>query len=245
MLLKDWQNIFYQELQNRNLERSKSFISEELKNNITETRSFTKESRMQVYAYAFWARQVDSLLDDYPVLLVILGKKAFKDLLKDYIYYYPSTNYTLAELGRNLSKFMQDENMPKELCDLATFEWHLFELEYFKVEARPTATDIEKGDCYLKASVRVLQSDFPVINMYEEEKVLPAKMQSVVIVNNGTIEYYEVEPEAAVIIKAIQSGASFEDAILAAGDLSPEKVQEYFQDFMESGFFTSEPLATR
>ncbi len=244
MLLKDWQKIFYQELQERNLQRRKDFVSVDLKNNMLETTAFNKEKRMQVYSYAFWARQVDSLMEDFPVLLAILGKKVFQDILKDYIYHYPSTNYTLAELGRNLPKFMRDEKMSEDLCDLAKFEWHLFELEYYSEQPKVTANDIEAGRIFLKTSVRLIQSKYPIASIYEDEKLYPPKQQDVVIVVNEDIEYYEVEPAAAAIITSLQTGESIEVAINAAGNLSPEKVQSYFQGFMENGFFTSEPLAT-
>jgi len=244
VLLKDWQQLFYSELHERNKRRTKDFISEKLHQNINASEDFSKDIRMRVYSYAFWARQVDSLLEDFPTLEKILGKKAFKDILRDYIAAHPSTTYTLAELGRELPVFLKSESMPEWLVELATFEWNLFEIGYYPLQPAPTLEDIEVGSFTLKETVRVFRFNYPMIDIYQDEIEKASQPEAVVIVKNEHTEYFQLSLPAALILESLLVDESLDTAIGAAGDISPEKVQEYFQEFMANGLFTSQILAT-
>jgi hypothetical protein len=85
--------------------------------------------RIAIYNKQYWYRLVDILYDDYPGLVVILGRLKFNRLVCDYLLEYPSKSFTLRDLGENIFQFIEDhpDLVPKryfQLCkEMAAFEW--------------------------------------------------------------------------------------------------------------------------
>jgi hypothetical protein len=84
--------------------------------------------RLEIYNRVYWFRVLDCLYEDYPGLRAILGEKKFLRLATAYLARYPSTSFTLRNLGQHLEKFLRDEPhwiAPREelALDMARFEW--------------------------------------------------------------------------------------------------------------------------
>lgn len=84
--------------------------------------------RLEIYNRVYWFRVLDCLYDDYPGLRAILGERKFGRLATAYLAKYPSTSFTLRNLGRHLEKFLREEPhwvTPNEelALDMARFEW--------------------------------------------------------------------------------------------------------------------------
>ena len=84
--------------------------------------------RLEIYNRIYWFRLLDCLYDDYPGLRAILGEKKFMKLASAYLAKYPSTSFTLRNLGQRLEKFLSEEpewTSPNEelALDMARFEW--------------------------------------------------------------------------------------------------------------------------
>jgi hypothetical protein len=84
--------------------------------------------RLEIYNRQYWFRLLDCLHDDYPGLRAIVGQRAFMKLATAYLARYPSTSYSLRDLGNRLEAFLRGEPQwaaPREklALDMVRFEW--------------------------------------------------------------------------------------------------------------------------
>jgi hypothetical protein len=84
--------------------------------------------RLEIYSRCYWYRLLDSLYDDFPGLLSILGNESFLKMAKAYLTFYPSTSFTMRNLGASLERFLTEEPRwaaPREkmAIDMVRFEW--------------------------------------------------------------------------------------------------------------------------
>ena len=103
----------------------------------------TSFERLEIYNRVYWFRVLDCLYDDYPGLRAIVGEKNFMKLATAYLAKYPSTSFTLRNLGQELEKFLREEPQwiaPNEelALDMARFEWA--QVVAFDDAARPPVT---------------------------------------------------------------------------------------------------------
>lgn len=99
--------------------------------------------RLEIYNRVYWFRVLDCLYDDYPGLRAILGEGRFMKLATAYLAKYPSTSFTLRNLGQHLERFLREEPgwiAPNEqlALDMAQFEWA--QVLAFDEGARPPIT---------------------------------------------------------------------------------------------------------
>jgi hypothetical protein len=101
----------------------------------------TSFERLEIYNRQYWFRLKDSFYDDYPGLRAVLGNSRFERLTDAYLARYPSSSFTLRNLGRKLVKFLESEPKwvaprPRLALDMARLEWA--HIEAFDNEAKPT-----------------------------------------------------------------------------------------------------------
>jgi hypothetical protein len=97
---------------------------------VTRSRALTALERLAIYGSAYYARLLECLREEYPVLKHALGDEAFDAFAFGYLQKYPSHSYTLAKLGADLPRYLE-ETCPEEergawpefLADLAKLEW--------------------------------------------------------------------------------------------------------------------------
>ena len=88
----------------------------------------TSSDRLAIYSRSYWFRLFDSLYDDFPGLRSLLGHKKFHDFARAYLAAYPSSSWTLRNLGSRLVQFIEQEpawTSPRTTAarDIAAFEW--------------------------------------------------------------------------------------------------------------------------
>ena len=96
--------------------------------------------RLEIYNRVYWFRILDCIYDDYPGLRAVLGEKRFMRVVAAYLARYPSSSFTLRDLGQHLEKFLREEperTAPhqKLALDMARFEWA--QVIAFDAEAKP------------------------------------------------------------------------------------------------------------
>jgi len=80
--------------------------------------------RIGVYAYAYRARLIEVLGNDYPALQAQLGEEAFEHLGRGYIDAYPSSTPNLRWFGRHLTEYLRKRVPDQPLwAETAAFEW--------------------------------------------------------------------------------------------------------------------------
>jgi hypothetical protein len=150
-------------------------LSDEVKNSITDI------SHLGVYGRAYFHRLFSSMAADFPAIRTLLGQSSFERLVSSYLFYFPSTVTNIDEVGLNLPIYLKEYSLSAMLpflADLAKLEWLL--LESFYSEDSP-ALSLERlqnmpekvwGRAQLRLSkhVRFLNSDFPVVEMWEKRE---------------------------------------------------------------------------
>src|SRR5258708_7421807 len=101
---------------------------------VTRSKALTALERLAIYGYAYYARLLDCLREEFPVLKHALGEEVFDAFAAEYLERYPSRSYTLFELGVHFPRFLADTRPDREnegrsapswpdfLIDLATLE---------------------------------------------------------------------------------------------------------------------------
>ena len=98
----------------------------------------TSFERLEIYNRQYWFRIIDCFYDDYPGLRAVLGDRKFSKLARAYIARYPSTSFTLRNLGRHLERFLRENSHGPMALDMARFEWA--RVVAFDGEARPVVS---------------------------------------------------------------------------------------------------------
>jgi hypothetical protein len=101
---------------------------------VTRSRALTGLERLEIYNRAYFARLLECLREEFPGFLHAVGEEAFAEFAVDYLHKYPSTSYTLNDLGTRFPRYLAetrpgDEGKKKKgagwpdfLVDLATLE---------------------------------------------------------------------------------------------------------------------------
>ena len=86
------------------------------------------ETRLGIYADAYWLRLLDALRDNYPAVNGLLGDDAFETLVKAYIAEHPSPYRSIRWFGDRLAEFLAATppyDTQPVLAEMARFEWAL------------------------------------------------------------------------------------------------------------------------
>lgn len=101
---------------------------------VTPSRALTALERLSIYGYAYYARLLECLREEFPVLMHALGEEVFDAFAVGYLERYPSRSYTLFKLGADFPRYLaetrpepdSDQGLPADwpdfLIDLATLE---------------------------------------------------------------------------------------------------------------------------
>lgn len=76
----------------------------------------------------YFFRIRDSLKEDFPAVLKLIGEARFHNLITDYLLKFPPTHWSLRYAGQHLPKFLKSHPFIKKwpfLSDLARMEWGL------------------------------------------------------------------------------------------------------------------------
>ena len=60
----------------------------------------TSVERLEIYAGAYYARLLECLRAEYPIMAEAMGTELFDEFAVEYLQHYPSHSYTLNDLGR-------------------------------------------------------------------------------------------------------------------------------------------------
>lgn len=100
---------------------------------VCRSRNQTSIERLHVYAGAYYARLLECLRGEFPALAHALGQETFDGFAFGYLQSYPSTSYTLGNLGRNFPQFLA-ETRPADTAHDANPSWPNFLIDLATVE---------------------------------------------------------------------------------------------------------------
>lgn len=225
-----------------------------------------ESGRLEIYRYAYRARLVECLADDYPALQFALGAEPFEELCNAYIQRYPSKDPSLNFFGRHMSSFCRSEAAePFPLrafaADLAELEWALVEVLHARVadalssEALGAIPPERWPAARLPPSpaVRVVRSGYAVNAFFQafktgEEPAIPeAKEPSATAVyrTDMTLWRMGLTPAMAALLEGLFRGETLGEALgkLEQGLSEAEaaeaerSVMVWFREWVRAGFF--------
>ncbi|MCI0462277.1 MAG: DNA-binding domain-containing protein [Gemmataceae bacterium] len=107
---------------------------DEVEQVVTRSRTLTAMDRLAIYGTAYYARLLECLREEFPVLVHALGEELFDAFAVDYLQKYPSRSYTLNNLATSFPRYLAETRpepddgegsltgWPDFLIDLATLE---------------------------------------------------------------------------------------------------------------------------
>lgn len=233
---------------------------------LVSNRQLAAIDRIGIYHYAYHARLVDCLADDFPSVRHALGREAFDALAREVIERFPSDHPNLNRYGQRLVRHCQDARtrLPRRafIAELAALEWAM--IEVLHAQAAPTlsiaalqAIPLPRWEAVrFKASetVRLLRSDFPV-NRYlqaHRDELAPAipgrRASATAIYRKGfTVWRMDLTMPTAGILESLFRGEPLGRALAAleqAADPATQQrlatqVMAWFRDWVQSGFFAA------
>ncbi len=214
---------------------------------ITRSRAQTAIERLEIYAKAYYARLLECLRAEFPVLVHAMGADLFDEFAVGYLERYPSHSYTLNHLGANFAQYLEETRpeprtsapeWPEFLVDLARLEWAFSEVfdgpgaenEPLLDPAELRAIPPERWpDVRLKPvpCLRTLALRFPVNRYYRAVRrkraarpAAPAETFLAVTRRDYVVRHYELTRSQHALLSAVVSGANVAEAIAAAADLA-------------------------
>lgn len=98
--------------------------------NIISSKKLSANKRLHIYQNGYYARMIQAMQQDFPMLYEALGESAFASLVRDYVDHYPSKHFNLRYVGQHLSEFILScDPMFAPYAALACREWERLHLE--------------------------------------------------------------------------------------------------------------------
>ena len=101
---------------------------------ITRSSQLSSHERLQIYQSAYFARLEECLREEFPILARLLGEETFPEMAREYLQHNPSRSYTLAQLGANFPRFLEETRPPMDAHDPQAYDWPLLLVEVARLE---------------------------------------------------------------------------------------------------------------
>jgi Putative DNA-binding domain len=217
----------------------------------------TSVERLSIYANAYYARLLECLGEEFPVLRQTLGEETFNGFAFGYLQSYPSQSYTLGKLGENFARYLaktrpaeSDDgdvpaNWPEFLIDLATLEWtfsQVFDGPGVEHETLLSSEDLQAIDAEQWPAARLevvpclklLALRFPV-NVYytamrrDENPPVPAPAASWVAITRREfiVRRHELNLRQFELLGALAAGETIGAAIERAAAAPGASVEQF------------------
>jgi hypothetical protein len=224
-----------------------------------------------VYHYAYRARLIECLIDDYPALNYALGAEAFAALAGRYIVQHPSRSPNLNAFGRHMESFCRAQHDPRAgfLGDLARLEWALVEILHAEDAPPLAAEELARiapeawSGAQIRASdtLRVCRFEYQANAFFQEFKnggapaiPNPERLALAVYRQGFTLWRMVLTPAMADLLEDLMRGVTLGDALSAletciedpdALSDAPRDVAAWFSSWVQGGFFHSIQLPDR
>jgi len=239
---------------------------------VSRSKSLDSVDRLEIYAQAYYARLVECLRAEFPVLVRAVGEGVFDEFAVGYLQRYPSRSYTLNRLGADFAQYLDETRPPDDtwagaLVDVATLEWAIGEVFDGPGAEGWTLLDAEElaaipaerwPDAHLIAvpCVRTLSLQYPVRAYYtamreDDDFPPPAAAPSFLALTRRDylVRIHELAPLEYTLLNALLAGQSVGAAVgLVAESADPERdnlaadLHQWFGNWAAAGFFRSVEL---
>lgn len=244
-----------------------SAVAPDLDAVVTDSSQQSAEARLAIYARSYWARLLECLREEHPVVRAAVGDEAFDALAVGYLQEHPPSSYTLAQLGERFATYLSanrpDDDFSHAVVELAALERNInevFDLAGGETLGFLTSADLaavspeNRGELRLAPlpTFRLLAFDYDVndwftrLRVKTEEPRLPAKQPSHVALSRREfiVRRHALTAVQAELLTALADGAMLADAIEITVDRHPAAFEEltgslesWFAEWAAAGFF--------
>ncbi len=229
---------------------------------VTRSKALTAVERLSIYGYAYYARLLECMREEFPAVTHALGAETFDAFAVAYLQNYPSRSYTLTRLGKDFPRFLVETrpereegeaevSWPEFLADLARFEWTFSEVfDGPGVEGKEVlhAAKIQAvaADGWLEARLvcvdclRLLALRYPVHHYFtavrrQEEAVMPEPADTFLAVTRRhfVVHHYELSRPAYALLSALLAGQAVGEAIGAAAEAAGPEIDRLGADLRQ------------
>lgn len=132
---------------------------------IAPNESFSAHQRLQFYSRQYWWRIQGAFDEDFLSVKKLAGDKRYLELRNEYLKNYPSTSYTLRNLGSRFPEFLK--SIDTLYYDAACFDWARIESFDSASKASLTVNDFEDSGfssktLVLQPYVKLLSLSYPI-----------------------------------------------------------------------------------
>lgn len=215
-----------------------------------------------IYQRSYIARLRDCMIQQFGALQYALGEELFQSFVDEYLHRYPSTSYTLHDLGLKFPDFLEEtrpdkeakEDWPDFMIELAQFEYQINLIFDQKADEDYTLASKEthEDQLALLPVFHLFQHRFPISWYYKaylqkQDPQLPNLHSSFCAVTRKDYKLglYELRPEQYVFLSYLKQVDTVSDAkelMFSNHGFDPEKFEEVWQvwkeRWTEAGFFS-------
>lgn len=200
------------------------------------------EARFAIYAGGYRTRLEETLREDYPALLLLVGKTVFDLFASSYVAAHPPRHFSLYDYGAGFAGYLEATRPKEGGGPLAALPAAVARLERARAEAQ-RAEGLERNPgpppgadaallpglgLKLPDSVRLLRLDFDLLPLIEAadsggKAVVPERKESLVAVARSAwrVRLHALEPWQLAWLEAIGwEGAEVHEAAAAAARIS-------------------------
>jgi hypothetical protein len=210
-------------------------------------------ARLDVYRSGYRSRLVECLLDDYPILAMMLGEERFTSLVHGYIARYPSASPNLNGFGARLPGYCRERDngvlaeQTAFAAELATLEWSVVEVLHAEASAALDVSALHSLPPERWAAARFVKADavrlhrfaYPVNAYYQaalEHDTVgepPSLDPSAVVVYRSDVKIWRMDltPVMVRMLVPLLAGEPVGNALacVEASITTPKEVEELSQ----------------
>ncbi|MGK4568964.1 HvfC/BufC family peptide modification chaperone [Flavobacterium sp. 3HN19-14] len=229
---------------------------------VNDSQRLSASQHLMIYRQSYIARLRACMQSQFKCLNYALGEALFTAFADEYLDNYPSSSYTLNDLGKNFSSFLEKtrpeaengkkEDWPDFMIELAAFEYSLSEIFDMNENTSGKIPDKSTPDHLLVAapSLHLYEQQFPICRYYLDfnaglspELPFPAQSFAAVSRQNFKLGLFNIGADQYHFLNYVKAGASVaaaKDILVGIFNVDKVKLEEIWPiwrgNFIDSGF---------
>lgn len=240
---------------------ARSDLHDEVRRLATGNARMSPLDQADVYREQYWIRHTASLTEDFPTLKHLVGGDApFQALCAHYLEAYPPRDFLLRNLSADMPRFLAEDARyagDPLLAECAAVEWAFLDAfdsadpKPFDASSLAGASEeaLMSAKLVMQAPLRLVATEHPIHELREAvrhgdapPRPSPRRTHLAIFRTGEELRYFELEPAAFEVVRALALGAPLDEACdraIASGANEAEigdKLGQWFQWWTQWGW---------